>query len=484
MAILALTHARVPHGREVLSLHMAPSGLGWLRVEPIPDGPERAALLSNHCLPGEHDHDGGEQGATSGTRHQRRLRGTKRSQRQFIRWDGDSEYKSVPAAPHVSMVGMRTEVYPHVESGQVVMRPARVVSENNGVVEVCFDDACAAERGQRHQIARMLAVHVFGHPCDPSFSSRARAINMMVAPAQYASPSGSPSYSPQPSDDEDDVQHHHATTVAPYTETQVSLALTQSASHNHNQAVATFTETQVSLALSQTEAQVAQAFEANAFAQARALITDDMVDRVTATAVVANAMGDCVITVLDDIVVTVAKELRLERAAAVSSTAAAASSPAASPTAPTALVPAELGAASQTMLAAPAPVADANSGVGPSSATTPEWLSAAHLQLEREQAARVERLAKEVSAELRSTGMAVPPLNVVADQIEFVLLGPYPLKSIDDHVKTRMCEYFTDKWHEDVRNDWADFGTSAYWTARRNPRRKRQRLTSQDRARG
>ena len=136
------------------------------------------------------------------------------------------------------------------------------------------------------------------------------------------------------------------------------------------------------------------------------------------------------------------------------------------------------------MLAAPASVADAGSGVGPSSATTPEWLSAAHLQLEREQAVRVDRLAKEVSAELRSTGMAVPPLNVVADQIEFVLLGPYPLKSIDDHVKMRMCEYFTDKWHEDVRKYWADFGTSAYWTARRNPRRKRQRLTSQDRARG
>jgi len=269
--------------------------------------------------------------------------------------------------------------------------------------------------------------------------------------------------------------------VAPYTETQVSLALTQSAPHNHNQAVTTFTETQVSLALSQTEAQVAQAFEANAFAQARALITDDMVDRVTATAVVANAMGDCVITVLDDIVVTVAKELRLARAAAASSTAAAASSPAASPTAPTALVPAELGAASQTMLAAPASVADAGSGVGPSSATTPEWLGAAHLQLEREQAARVERLAKEVSAELRSTGMAVPPLNVVADQIEFVLLGPYPFKSIDDHVKMRMCDYFTDKWHDDVRNDWADFGTGP--VVRRNSRRKRQRQSTQDRAR-
>ena len=154
------------------------------------------------------------------------------------------------------------------------------------------------------------------------------------------------------------------------------------------------------------------------------------------------------------------------------STAASASS-----SAPTVPVSAEQGAASQTMLAAPAPAADAISGAGPSSANAPEWMSAAHIQLEREQAARVDRLAKEVSVELRDTGMAVPPLNVVADQIEFVLLGPYPFKSIDDHVKTRMCEYFTGNWHEDERKEWADFGTSDYWTDRRNPRRKCQRLT-------
>ena len=179
------------------------------------------------------------------------------------------------------------------------------------------------------------------------------------------------------------------------------------------------------------------------------------------------------ITVLDEIVFTVAKELRLARAAAANSTAEAAPDPAVSSTAPTALVPAELDAASPTVLAASASVAAAGPGAGPSSATTPEWLSATHLQLEREQAARVERLASEVSAELRGTGMPVPPLNVVADQIEFMLLGGYSLKSCDVHVKMRMWDYFTDKWYDDVRKDWADFGTGP--VVRLNSRRKRQR---------
>ena len=77
--------------------------------------------------------------------------------------------------------------------------------------------------------------------------------------------------------------------------------------------------------------------------------------------------------------------------------------------------------------------------------------------------------------------MPVPPLNVVADQIEFMLLGGYSLKSCDVHVKMRMWDYFTDKWYDDVRKDWADFGTGP--VVRRNSRRKRQRPSTQDRAR-
>ena len=80
--------------------------------------------------------------------------------------------------------------------------------------------------------------------------------------------------------------------------------------------------------------------------------------------------------------------------------------------------------------------------------------------------------------------MRAPPFEVVADKIEYVLLGDYPLKWCDEHMRMRMCDYFTGTWFDDVRKDWADFGTSAYWTVRRNPRRQRQRLTSQDRARG
>ena len=77
--------------------------------------------------------------------------------------------------------------------------------------------------------------------------------------------------------------------------------------------------------------------------------------------------------------------------------------------------------------------------------------------------------------------MHAPPLEVVADQIEYVLLGGYPLKWCDEHMKMRMCDYFTGKWHDDVRKDWADFGTGP--VVRRNSRRKRQRQSTQDRAR-
>ena len=41
------------------------------------------------------------------------------------------------------------------------------------------------------------------------------------------------------------------------------------------------------------------------------------------------------------------------------------------------------------------------------------------------------RLAEDVRTEIRGTGMPVPPFNVVADRIDFVLLGDYHLKSND-----------------------------------------------------
>ena len=76
--------------------------------------------------------------------------------------------------------------------------------------------------------------------------------------------------------------------------------------------------------------------------------------------------------------------------------------------------------------------------------------------------------------------MPVPPFNVVADRIDFVLLGDYHLKSNDEHMRMLMCDYFTGKWYDDTRKDWADFGQSEYWTARRTSRRTRQRLTKHD----
>ena len=78
--------------------------------------------------------------------------------------------------------------------------------------------------------------------------------------------------------------------------------------------------------------------------------------------------------------------------------------------------------------------------------------------------------------------MRVPPFSVMVDKIEYVLLGDYPLKWSDEHMRMRMCDYFTGAWYEDERKDWSDFGTST--TVRRNPQRKRQRLSSQDRVRG
>ena len=78
--------------------------------------------------------------------------------------------------------------------------------------------------------------------------------------------------------------------------------------------------------------------------------------------------------------------------------------------------------------------------------------------------------------------MRVRPFSVMVDKIEYVLLGDYPLKWSDEHMRMRMSDYFTDAWYEDERKDWSDFGTST--TVRRNPQRKRQRLSSQDRVRG
>ena len=47
------------------------------------------------------------------------------------------------------MVGMRTEVYPFAVGDQVMMRAARIASENGDKVQILFEDACAAQRGQQ-----------------------------------------------------------------------------------------------------------------------------------------------------------------------------------------------------------------------------------------------------------------------------------------------------------------------------------------------
>ena len=75
---------------EVIKLHMSASGLGWLHVEPVPDGAERAALLSKHRLPSEHCQEDDKQGPTSSTA------------RQFIDWDSDSEYVAAVEDPRRS----------------------------------------------------------------------------------------------------------------------------------------------------------------------------------------------------------------------------------------------------------------------------------------------------------------------------------------------------------------------------------------------
>ena len=145
-----------------------------------------------------------------------------------------------------------------------------------------------------------------------------------------------------------------------------------------------------------------------------------MVNRVAASAIVARVLGHCVVAELDDTVATVAKEVLLTRVALVNSAADAAPSSAALQTTPA------------------APTSSTDAGAGPSADAPPEWGSAAHFRQERERAARVNQLAHDVSSELRSTGMRVRPFSVMVDKIEYVLLGDYPLKWSDEHMRMRM----------------------------------------------
>ena len=61
-----------------------------------------------------------------------------------------------------------------------------------------------------------------------------------------------------------------------------------------------------------------------------------------------------------------------------------------------------------------------------------------------------------------------PPLEIVLQRTEYLLLGDYAYNESDEHVRMRMREYFAMYWHEDQRKDWSDFGL-----ARRYPKRKR-----------
>ena len=80
------------------------------------------------------------------------------------------------------------------------------------------------------------------------------------------------------------------------------------------------------------------------------------------------------------------------------------------------------------------------------------------------------RLANDVAIELdlELPRGHVPPLEIVLQRTEYLLLGDYAYSASDEQVRMRVREYFAVDWYQDLKKDWSDFGAE-----RRYPKRKR-----------